>query len=196
MKKLSLFITTIILSLTIGFTSNAEASASYIVKSGDTLWNISKSHGISLGELRQLNNKHDDVIYPGQTLKIPDTITAYEKRLLAQLVHAEAKGEPYAGKVAVATVVLNRVDSSEFPNSIHGVVYETYPSGSYAFTPVKSGSINKPANDEAYRAVEEALAFRGQGSGSIFFYNPDIITNTWILSRTVTITIGDHVFAR
>jgi N-acetylmuramoyl-L-alanine amidase len=114
---------------------------------------------------------------------------------LARLVHAEAKGEPYAGKVAVATVVLNRVDHPDFPNTVKDVIYEV-SGGSYAFTPVQNGTINKPADAESYRAVNEALAFRGLGNGSLYFYNPDKISSSWVLSRNVTLTIGNHVFAK
>ncbi|MFH7445052.1 cell wall hydrolase, partial [Pseudomonas syringae pv. tagetis] len=88
--------------------------------------------------------------------------------LMARLVRAEAEGEPYAGKVAVATVILNRVASPEFPNSIKAVINEV-SNGHYAFTPVQNGQINQPADAASKQAVNEALAFRGQGSGSVYF---------------------------
>jgi N-acetylmuramoyl-L-alanine amidase len=177
-------------------TEAATTTTTHTVKSGDTLWKLGKAYGVSVIQLKQANNRTSNVIYPGQKLVIPQTITAYEKDLLARLVHAEAKGESYAGKVAVATVVFNRVAHPEFPNTISGVITERTPTGSYAFTPVGTGSVKQPADAEARRAVEEAIAFRGQGSGSIYFYNPAKITNKWILSRQVTVRIGNHVFAK
>ncbi|MBE4909581.1 cell wall hydrolase [Bacillus luteolus] len=177
-------------------TEAATTTTTHTVKSGDTLWKLGVAYGVSVNQLKAVNKRTSNVIYPGQKLVIPQTITAYEKDLLARLVHAEAKGESYAGKVAVATVVFNRVAHPEFPNTIHGVITERTPSGSFAFTPYATGSIKQPADAEAKRAVEEAIAFRGQGAGSIYFYNPAKITNKWILSRQTTIVIGNHVFAK
>lgn len=118
-------------------------------------------------------------------------ISNEEKKLLARLVHAEAKGEPYNGKVAVATVVLNRVEHKQFPNTIKEVIYEKN-----AFTPVQNGSINEPADREALKAVQEALkAEDGKNDKLLYFYNPETATSDWILSREVVKTIGNHVFA-
>src|SRR5699024_2908129 len=128
--------------------------------------------------------------------KIPYLVTESEKDLFARLVSAEAEGESYAGKVAVATVVLNRVDSPLFPNTLKKVIYEISPGGYYAFEPVKNGEINKPADSASKKAVEEALDFRGQGRGSLFYYNPDKTDSRWMRSRQVTIKIGNHVFAK
>ncbi len=181
------------------FIPNGQANAQsnyYTVKSGDSLWKIGMEHGVSVSALKQANQKTGDLIYPGERLAIPNAITQEERDLLAKLVHAEAKGEPYAGKVAVATVVLNRVDHKDFPNSIRGVIYEVSAGGHYAFSPVQNGAINQSADASAYRAVDEALAFRGQGNGSIYFYNPKTATNNWIKSRPITIQIGNHVFAK
>ncbi|MFC4320525.1 cell wall hydrolase [Litchfieldia salsa] len=178
------------------FNANTEASTTYTVKSGDTLWKIATWNSVSVNMLKQVNKQTSNIIYPGQKLVIPKSLTAAEKDLLAKIVHAEAKGEPYAGKVAVATVVLNRVDSGLFPNTIQGVIYERTSNGGYAFSPVANGTINQPADLSAKRAVEEAIAFRGQGRGSLYFYNPAKSTNKWILTREVTTTIGNHKFAK
>lgn len=123
------------------------------------------------------------------------TISNEEKDLFARLVEAEAKGESYEGKVAVATVVLNRVESPEFPNTITGVINEVV-GDAYAFSPVQNGEINKSASDESIRAVEEALSRTNRLNDCIYFYNPDIATDTWIRSREVVTTIGNHVFAK
>ncbi|MFS0824035.1 cell wall hydrolase [Bacillus sp. 1P02SD] len=177
-------------------TSVSASAATHTVQSGDTFWNLGMKYGVSVLELKKMNNRTSDMIYPGEELEIPVLVTNEEKELLARLVHAEAKGEPYAGKVAVATVVLNRVDSSEFPNSIKDVIYEKASGGSYAFSPVADGSINQPADEESKRAVDEALTFRGQGNGSLFFFNPDKSSNPFMMSREVTTIIGNHRFAK
>lgn len=123
------------------------------------------------------------------------SISNEEKDLFARLVEAEAKGESYEGKVAVATVVLNRVDSPEFPNTVTDVINEVVGSA-YAFSPVQNGEINNPASDESIRAVEEALTRQDRLNDSIYFYNPEIATDTWITTREVVKTIGNHVFAK
>lgn len=123
------------------------------------------------------------------------SISAEEKDLFARLVEAEAKGESYEGKVAVATVVLNRVDSTEFPNTVTEVINEVVGEA-YAFSPVQNGEINKPASDEAIQAVEEALTRQDRLNDCIYFYNPDIATDSWIRTRETVKTIGNHVFAK
>lgn len=190
-------VSTLALSLTAISTPHTKASAAttYQVKAGDTMWLISEKYGVSVKNLKAVNKRPSDVLYVGDKLVIPQTITAQEKDLLARLVHAEAKGEPYAGKVAVATVVLNRVDSSLFPNTIKNVIYQK-DQGYYAFSPVQNGAINEPADADSKRAVQEALAFRGMGNGSLYFYNPKTATSDWITSRKVTTKIGNHVFAK
>ncbi|KOO42803.1 cell wall hydrolase [Priestia koreensis] len=119
------------------------------------------------------------------------SLSSNEKDLLARLVTAEAKGEPYAGQVAVATVVLNRLDSDKFPDSLKGIVYQKNE-----FSPVLNGSINDPATSEAKKAVDEAINFHGKGQGSLFFYNPDKTDNQWLRGKHETIKIGEHVFAK
>jgi len=198
MKKIKkiVFVSALALSL-LAFSSPSEAaSLAHTVKSGDTLYSIGKHYGVPVTALKKMNNKSSNTIYPGQRLSIPQTISASDKDLLARIVHAEAKGEPYAGKVAVATVVLNRLDHSSFPNTVKGVIYERTSNGGYAFSPVQNGAINQPADSSSKRAVEEALAFRGQGNGSLYFYNPKKTSNQWIKSRQVTVVIGNHRFAK
>jgi N-acetylmuramoyl-L-alanine amidase len=122
------------------------------------------------------------------------SLSSGEKDLLSRLVEAEAKGESYEGKVAIATVVLNRVESTQFPNSVTSVIHEVV-GNAYAFTPVQNGEINKPASKEAKEAVEEALTRKDRLQNSLFFYNPEIATDDWIRSRTIVKTIGKHAFA-
>jgi len=178
------------------FNAQTEAATTHKVQSGETYWKIASKYGVPVNTLMTANGAKNTMLYAGSSLVIPNsTITAAEKDLIARLVHAEAKGEPYAGKVAVATVILNRIDSADFPNTVNGVVYEK-SNGYYAFTPVANGSINQSADADSKAAVNEALAFRGQGSGSLFFYNPNTAVSQWIFSREVTVTIGNHRFAK
>ena len=114
-----------------------------------------------------------------------------DRELLARCVYAESRGEPYAGQVAVAAVVLNRVDSASFPNSISGVIYQPY-----AFTCVTDGQINYTPDSTAYSAADDALSGWDPTNGCLYYYNPATATSKWIWSLKVEITIGRHSFAR
>ncbi len=114
--------------------------------------------------------------------------------LLERLVHAEAKGENYTGKVAVAATVLNRVKNADYPDSIPGVIYE-YNQG-YQYCPVGNGEINRAADKITKEAVKEALRGRDPAQGAISFYNPSKSFNQWIRSRPYVTTIGNHVFVK
>ena len=196
LKKI-MIATGLILSMSaVTLTGTTEAATTHKVQSGETYWKIGAKYGVTVNSLLNANNKTSSLLYAGSYIVIPNsTITAAEKDLMARLVRAEAVGEPYAGKVAVATVILNRIASRDFPNTVNGVVYEK-SNGYYAFTPVKNGTINQAADATSKRAVNEALAFRGQGNGSLFFYNPKTAVSKWIYSRPVTVTIGNHRFAK
>lgn len=111
--------------------------------------------------------------------------------LLARLIYGEARGENYTGQVAVGAVVMNRVKSSSFPNTISGVIYQPY-----AFTAVIDGQINLSPDSTALSAAKEALNGYDPTYGALYYYNPSTATSTWIFSRKTTITIGNHVFAR
>ena len=110
--------------------------------------------------------------------------------LLAKCIYAEARGEPYIGQVAIGAVILNRVASSKFPNTISGVIYQPY-----AFTAVSDGQINLEPNQTAYNAARDALNGWDPSYGALYYYNPKTATSSWIWSRTVLVTIGNHKFA-
>ncbi len=110
--------------------------------------------------------------------------------LLAKCVHAEARGEPYVGQVAVAAVILNRVKDPNFPNTISGVIYQPW-----AFTAVNDGQINLEPNQSAYNAATDAMNGWDPTYGCIYYYNPTTATSQWIFSRQTVVTIGKHVFA-
>lgn len=196
MNKFKKIILTATLSFSILAMPTAGEAASYTVKQGDTFWSIAQQYGTTIANLQIANKRSGSYLLTGESIKVPDYVSKADKELMAKLVHAEAKGEPYAGKVAVATVILNRVDHKEFPNSIKEVIYERSPGGYYAFTPVQNGQINGGYTAEDMKAVNEAIAFRGQGSGSIYFYNPKTADSSWITTREVTVTIGNHRFAK
>lgn len=109
--------------------------------------------------------------------------------LLSCCVYGEARGESYTGKVAVAAVILNRVKSSAFPNSISGVIYQAG-----AFTCVSDGQINMGTNDECTRAAQDAMNGWDPTGGAIYYFNPATATSKWIWSRPQLVTIGKHIF--
>ncbi len=111
--------------------------------------------------------------------------------LLARLIYGEARGEPYTGQVAVGAVVMNRVRSSSFPNSISGVIYQ-----SGAFDVVSDGQINLTPNSTAKKAAQDALNGWDPTYGAIYYFNPATATNKWIWSRPMTVTIGKHRFCK
>jgi len=117
------------------------------------------------------------------------TATSNDLALLARLVYAEARGEPYTGQVAVAAVVLNRVKSSSFPNTISGVIYQPW-----AFTCVNDGQFNLSPDSTATKAANDAMNGWDPSYGCLYYYNPVTATNTWIRSKTIHLTIGSHVF--
>ena len=118
------------------------------------------------------------------------TIISADHRLLAKLVYAEARGEPYKGQVAVAAVVLNRVRSASFPNTVSGVVYQQN-----AFTCVNNGSINNTPDSSCIRAALDALNGWDPTGGCLYYYNPKTAVDGWIRTRTVKTVIGNHSFA-
>ncbi len=111
--------------------------------------------------------------------------------LLSRIIYGEARGEPYEGQVAVGAVVLNRVRSSSFPNTIAGVIYQ-----SGAFVAVSDGQINKTPNSTAKKAAQDALNGWDPSKGAIYYFNPKTATNKWIWSRPMTVTIGNHRFCK
>lgn len=188
----------------------------YEVQPGDTMSEIAKEHNISLSKLSSLNPQVENIhlIYVGQEIdtngkQLNESAKVVEKQktktktvttnadsneidLLARLVRAEARGESFEGKVAVAEVVLNRVKDKRFPDSITGVIYQKSQ-----FSPVTNGSINKPADEESIRAVNEALSSSSDiTGGAVFFYNPDTASSRWLDSKSTTAVIGNHNFKK
>ena len=111
--------------------------------------------------------------------------------LLTRIIYSEARGEPYSGQVAVGAVVLNRVRSSSFPNTIAGVIYQKG-----AFDAVDDGQINLTPNETAKKAAQDALNGWDPSYGAIYYFNPKTTTNSWIWSRPLTVVIGNHRFCK
>ncbi len=119
-----------------------------------------------------------------------DSYTNSDTYLLARCIYGEARGESYTGQVAVGAVVLNRVKSSQFPNTIAGVIYQRH-----AFTAVSDGQINLTPDQTAINAAKDAMNGWDPTGGCLYYYNPATATSSWIFSRETVVTIGKHVFA-
>lgn len=126
----------------------------------------------------------------GAKSRSPSTATG-DTYLLAQCIYGESRGEPYKGQVAVGAVILNRVRSSAFPNSIAGVIYQRG-----AFSAVDDGQINLRPNDTALKAAKDAMNGWDPTGGCLFYYNPKKTTNAWICSKPIVLRIGEHVFCK
>ena len=116
--------------------------------------------------------------------------TSSDTYLLAKAIYAEARGESYEGQVAVGAVIMNRVRSSKFPNTVSGVIYQ-----SNAFTAVSDGQINLSPDKTAMNAAQDAINGWDPTYGCLYYYNPAVATSSWIFGRQTVTTIGKHVFA-
>lgn len=119
---------------------------------------------------------------------IPDA-TESNVYLLARIISAESRGEPYTGQVAVGAVILNRIEHPSFPDTLSGVIYQNG-----AFTAIVDGQFNEPISESAYSAARDALNGWDPTGGCIYYYNPDKTSNKFMWSRPTVITIGAHRF--
>lgn len=194
----------------LGF-STAEAATNYTVQNGDSYWKIGQKFGVSYDSVMKLNGADSTLIFPGDVLHIPEkgaqvpvatkvastttstpSVSQSSLDLLARLVEAEAGAESYSGKLAVAKVVLNRVVSNEFPNTIREVIYQ-----SGQFSPVGNGMINNPAEPDSIQAAKDAINIGGNANGALYFYNPATSTQAGWLSTLPTVeVIGHHIFKK
>ena len=191
-----------------------EAGAAYRRGSyGDTVTQIQKklkSWGFYNGEIdgvfgsrtenavvafQKQNGLTADGVVGSQTLSalgMSDTSaskSSNDVELLARLISAEARGEPYTGQVAVGAVVLNRIEHPSFPNSLSGVIYQ-----SGAFSCLYDGQFDQPVSDSAYRAARDAMNGWDPSGGAIYYFNPATATSSWIWSRPLIVVIGKHRF--
>ncbi|MED2975058.1 cell wall hydrolase [Fictibacillus sp. B-59209] len=195
-KKIGLITGITAIGLSIAGGTNASA---HTVKEGDTLWKLGQSYNVPYESIKKDNNLDGNMIRPGQQLNIPavkgvseDQVKASseDKRLLASLVEAEAMGESFEGKAAVAAVVLNRVKADSFPDTIKGVIYDKGQ-----FEPVMENNLKKPS-PSSEKAVDKALSGYDNTNGSLFFYNKTTAVSRWLDTKPVNIVIGNHTFSK
>nr|WP_281098771.1 cell wall hydrolase [Halobacteroides halobius] len=183
-----------------------NSSKLYTVQSGDTLYELANQFKTSVQKLKDINRLETNYLYVGQKLKLPQAkviqataslnektkvkISQEELKLLTRAVYSEARGEPYSGQVAVAAVILNRVEHAGFPDTIRGVIFEPW-----AFTAVHNGQYWLNPNKTARKAALDAVKGWDPTGGAIFYYNPAKVTSNWIYTREVVKKIGDHYFA-
>lgn len=176
----------------------------YTVQQGDTLSEIAQAFDIKVNQLVMANKLASSVIQPSQILTIPTrgyagnisrgSFSSGDVLLLAKAIYAEARGENFEGQVAVGAVILNRLHSPLFPDSVRGVIFQRNKR-LCQFTPVSDGTINLNPDNKAIKAATVALNGYDPTFGSLFFYNPHIASDTWIKTLPVVTRIGKHVFA-
>ncbi len=166
---------------------NYSVDGVYGWRTADSVKKFQRKHGLTA----------DGIAGPATLAKIGlptgNASSSYDANvnLLARIINGEARGEPYEGQVAVGAVVLNRVKSSSFPNTIAGVIYQQG-----AFTAVNDGQIHAGMYSSSYNAARDALNGWDPSGGAIYYYNPSTATSSWIWSRPVIKTIGRHVFCK
>lgn len=175
----------------------------YHVRRGDTVYDIARKFNTSMGKIIHLNDMEDTKLRRGEKIVVPveelsrrevisRSISDEEFDLLARIIHGEARGEPYLGKVAVGAVVINRVLNPRFPETITEVIYDQGQ-----FSPVQDGSYRMQPDSASRQAAREALDGKDPTGGALFFYNPDKATDrAWTQRREKIVTIGNHVFMR
>ena len=171
---------------------SGSADGRYGAKTRDAVLTFQRRNGLSAdGRVGPATAAAMGVTLSGGSVAAASaSIISADHRLLSKLVYAEARGESYKGQVAVAAVVLNRVASASFPNTISGVIYQ-----SGAFSCVSNGSINKTPDSTAIRAALDALNGWDPTGGCLYYYNPNATRDQWIRTRTVKTVIGNHSFA-
>ncbi|HHU60479.1 MAG: cell wall hydrolase [Bacillota bacterium] len=176
-----------------------KSLTTHVVEPGDSLYWIASSYGISVNELQKINNLSSEIISAGQRLSVPtDYLKQYpvglrlsnsEVEWIAQMIHAEARGEPYLGQVAVGAVIINRILSPQFPDTLRGVLFQRN-----AFQPISNGSFYMTPNESARRAAMEALNGHDPTGGALFFFNPRQSNDRFMHSRPTKMVIGSHRF--
>lgn len=178
----------------------------YTVQPGDTLWKISQKTGVDYLTIKEANNLSDNEIVPGQALIIPGgssntstgttgtgvSYTQQDLDMLARIIYAESRGEPFLGQVAVGAVLINRVQSSNFPDTLYGVIHQEL-----AFESVADGQYGLKPDATAYRAAIAAFSGQDPTNGALYFWNPAKVTNpkNWVWTRKIVYRVGNHVFA-
>ncbi len=175
----------------------------YNIQWGDSLYQLSERYGTEVNDLKDANKLSSDKILAGgeiwipnsnpmQNLQIQGAENSNDLYLLARLINGEARGESFEGQVAVGAVILNRVKSNKFPNTIAGIIYQETQ-----FESVANGEFWQPLTASSIKAAEAALKGWDPTGGALYFYNPAKIYSkyNWIWSRPIINRIGSHVFA-
>lgn len=191
----------IAVNLTVEVGSYPPNYATYRVISGDSLYWIAERFSTEVQELKDINGLKSEVIHTNQLLIVPiGTLRTYpvgldltdkEVEWIAQMIHAEARGEPYLGQVAVGAVIINRLKSHSFPNTLREVLYQDR-----AFQPISNKSFYQSPSDVSIKAALEALNGNDPTGGALYFFNPSISSDRFMHSRKATVTIGQHRFMR
>lgn len=172
----------------------------YQIQQGDSLYKISKRYGSNVNQLSNNNQLKSDLILSGDKISIPDNEVKPMQNsrgqddlyLLARLISGEARGESYLGQVAVGAVIMNRLGTKDFPQTIAGNVFKAGE-----FESVSNGQIWGPIAPSALTAAKAAISGQDPTGGALYFYNPSKVYSpyNWIWNRLVTGQIGQHVFA-
>ncbi|ANY69201.1 spore cortex-lytic enzyme [Paenibacillus sp. BIHB 4019] len=165
----------------LGYFMNAEVTDFYGKMTEDAVKRFQKDYGLQA-----------DGIAGKQTWKTLKkvTVSEHELNLLARIIFAESRGEPFKGQVAVGAVVMNRLASSQFPDTLKGVIEQPG-----AFTAVDDGQYKLQPDSTAYKAAVEAIAGNDPSNGALYYFNPKTATSSWIWTREQLIQIGNHIFA-
>jgi N-acetylmuramoyl-L-alanine amidase len=175
----------------------ANAAVMHNIRNGESLYRIAVNNSVSVNQLKQANNLKGDLIYAGGKLILPTKDNASQKNyhtgdidLLARIITAEAGSESFKGQVAVASVILNRLDDGKFPATIAGNIFKENQ-----FESVSNGLIWQHPTADSYKAAEAALKGWDPTYGSKYFFNPAKIKGpSWVWSRRIIERIGNHVF--
>lgn len=169
--------------------------ANFTVKKGDTLYSIAAAYGTTAQKIRQTNGLSSDRIYVGQNLLVPTATAGLSQDdiwLMAKMIHAEARGESDMGQLAVGAVIMNRMKSDLFPNTMSGVLYQKNQ-----FTAVQDGQFHSLNPDQrAMDAAQKAALGQDPTGGALFYWNPKKANNAWLNQKPILVTIGNHVFAK
>ena len=176
-----------------------RADWTYTVKRGDTLYRIAQKTGLTVKEIRDRTGLNRYHLRLGERLTIPSGSRGARPQvpasgninLLAHVIQGEAANEPYIGKVAVGSVIMNRIENPRFPKTISGVVYQPH-----AFESVTNGIFNRPVSSESIRAAVDAVSGWDPSGGALYFFNPAKTNHPWIWARSIITQIGRHIFAR
>ncbi len=190
-----------------------KTTSSYTVLPGDTLYSIAKRYDTTVDTIKKANGLSSNHLQIGQALTIPSSVTLApsesqvtpseqksevnqeDVEWLAKMIYSEGRGESLEGQIAIGAVIMNRVESPLFPNTVKDVLLEkSY--GYYQFTPAATGAIYKAVpHEENIEAAKRAINGEDPTNGALFFYNPDKTSSTYLKSRTVSTVIGNHTFA-